>query len=564
MVERPVQGVDDHHFLARIRPYRTLDDKIAGAVLTFVDVTELRRIEQALLDGQERLRIAALTTQDYAIVTMDPNGVVNTWNEGARRVFGWEPAEVVGQHVRMLFTAEDRAAQVPEAELALALHSGRAEDERWHLRKDGSIFYCSGVMTPLREGHAGGFVKIARDATGHKRQEVAREALLRQERAASSAARNANELKDQFLAVMSHELKHPLNLIQVHAELLTRLPELQQLPAVRRAADSIRGAVRSQAKIIDDLLDLSRARTGKLALNAEAVPICSALKAIVEAARGDAESKNIVLTWVCHEAEDLQLQCDRVRTEQIVWNLLSNAIKFTPEGGRVTVELARDGIDIRLRVQDNGRGIAAEYLPHVFGLFSQESDRRREFNRGLGIGLALVQELTQAQGGRVKAESAGVDQGSVFTVWLPLVAQTVERSGPALAPSDVLAGLRVLVVDDMPDALRPFVALLESEGAEVDAAGSGEQALSLLTQGAHALLVSDIGMPGMDGFELIAAVRAHDRESVRGIRAVALTGYGRQADAERALRAGFDAHMAKPVDFEAFKRLVGGLTTVEG
>jgi two-component system CheB/CheR fusion protein len=556
VIERPVQGVEGRHYLARIRPYRTLDDKIAGAVLTFVDVTELRQAQQAVADGQERLRIAALTTQDYAIVTMDPHGIVNTWNEGARLVFGWNAAEVIGQHMRLLFTPEDRAAGVPESELMLARESGRAEDERWHLRKDGSVFYCSGVMTSLREGDVGGFVKIARDATSHKRIEVAREALLREEQAASSAARSANELKDQFLAVMSHELKHPLNLIQVHAELLMRLPELRGIHSVLRAAESIRGAVRSQAKIIDDLLDLSRVRTGKLTLNREPVLIVEALHSIYEAARSDASEKNITLLFSGPEDETLLLHCDRVRTEQIVWNLVSNAIKFTPANGEVSLALAVEGHDVRIRVTDNGRGISQAYLPQIFGLFSQEADRGAELNRGLGIGLALVQELAVAQGGRVLAESAGLDEGSTFSVWLPLSPDPMVPVAAAAAATNVLRGLRMLVVDDMPDALEPFVALLRGEGALVDACISGSEAIRLLETGAHSLLVSDIGMPVMDGFELVAAVRRSGRADII---AIAMTGYGRPADAERARRAGFDAHIAKPIDFGQFERLVASL-----
>ena len=561
VIERPVQSIAGRHYLARIRPYRTLDDKIAGAVLTFVDVTDLRAAEQAVRDGQERLRIAALTTQDYAIVTMDANGIINTWNEGARLVFGWDADEVIGEHVRLLFTPEDCVLQTAEAELRQARETGRAEDERWHLRKDGSVFFCSGVMTLLRDGDSVGFVKIARDSTGHKRHEVAREALLRQERAASSAARSANELKDQFLAVMSHELKHPLNLIQVHAELLMHLPELRDIPAVQRAADSIRGAVRSQAKIIDDLLDLSRVRTGKLALNREPVLISQVLLAIFEAARSDAADKNISLSWDRQLDEGQVLECDRVRTEQIVWNLISNAIKFTPNGGSVRLELALDEDTVRIRVSDNGRGIAAEYLPHIFGLFSQEVGRSSEPNHGLGIGLALVQELTVAQGGRVLAESAGLEQGAVFTVWLPLLREPAKAMPAPAAPDDVLNGLRVLAVDDMPSALEPFVALLESQGAVVDASTSGADALQRLAAGKHDLLVSDIGMPGMDGFELIAAVR---RSSQPDIQAIAMTGYGRPADAERAQRAGFDAHMAKPIEFDALKRLIASLIRQRG
>ena len=554
IVERSVRSLDDRYYLARIRPYRTTDDKIAGAVLSFVDVTELRRAEQRMVASEERLRLAALTTRDYAIITADEEGAITSWNEGARRLFGYEEQEVLGQPTDLIFTPEDRAAGAPAQERRTALQVGRAEDERWHLHKNGSVFFCSGVMTPIAEGEIRGFVKIARDVTDHKQKEAARDAMLQREQLDNSQARTAIELKDRFLAVMSHELKHPLNLIQVNAELLMRLPELRNLPAVQRVGTSIRGAVRSQAKIIDDLLDLSRVRTGKLKLNREQVPI-SVIEAVIASVQPDAASKNIALRWEC-EAPDLVLPCDRVRTEQITWNLVHNALKFTPSGGHITVSAQIDAEFLRLRVADSGVGIAPEFLPQVFGMFNQEPGTAGTRDGGLGIGLALVQELSAAQGGRVLAESPGVGHGATFTVWLPL------RGGVDAAPSgvdaaQVLRGLRVLAVDDMDEALGPFASVLESEGAVVRTAASGAEALDRLDSEPFDLLISDIGMPEMNGYELIAKVRKSPR--VASIPAVAVTGYGRAIDAEKALREGFQAHVPKPVDFEALKKVIAGL-----
>ncbi|MGJ7492902.1 CheR family methyltransferase [Variovorax sp. ZT4R33] len=554
IVERSVRSIDERHYLARIRPYRTADDKIAGAVLSFVDVTELRRAEQRVVATEERLRLAALTTRDYAIITTDDGGCINTWNEGARRLFGYPEDEAVGQPIDLIFTAEDRASGAPAREIGTARAVGRVEDERWHRRKNGSIFFCSGVMTPIADASIGGFVKIARDVTDSKQKEAAREAMLQRERRDSSQARSAIELKDQFLAVMSHELKHPLNLIQVNAELLMRLPELRELPAVQRVAISIRGAVRSQAKIIDDLLDLSRARTGKLKLNREPVPL-SVIEAVVASAEEDAASKNIALRWVC-DAPGLVLPCDRVRTEQIVWNLVHNAIKFTPPGGRIVVTATRDEGFLRLSVADTGVGIAPDFLPKVFGMFNQAHGTPGSKDGGLGIGLALVQELSRAQGGRVLATSPGIGEGATFTVWLP-VDGGVDRAAHGDASADVLQGLRILAVDDMTEALLPFASVLESEGAVVRTASSAADALELLAHERFDLLISDIGMPEMDGYQLMAKIR--QSPPMARLPAIAVTGYGRAADVERALREGFQAHVPKPVDFEALKTVVAGL-----
>jgi len=553
-VERPVRSSEGRHYLVRLRPYRTNDNKIAGAVLAFVDVTELRQAEQRVRASEEQLRLAALTTRDYIIVTLDEDGLITSWNEGARRVFGYRDSEVLGRHIRLLFTPEDCEQQVPEAEMRSARESGRAEDERWHLRKDGSTFYCSGVMTLMRDGAMAGFVKIARDMTGSKTLEAEREALLERERLASSEAIAANALKDEFLAVMSHELKYPLNLIQVSAEILARLPEVQGVALAQRASDNIRSAVRSQAQLIDDLLDLSRVRTGKLQLQLEAVGV-ETVEAIVDIAASDAQRKGVALQWSC-TAPNLQLWCDRVRTEQIVWNLLNNAIKFTPAGGNVAVTLSQEEGLARLCVVDSGIGIAPEHLDHVFGLFMQSGAPVMQ-RGGLGIGLALVRELTSAQDGQVEVASPGLGQGATFTVRLPLAGHSAAIAPLVPGPSLSLQGLRILLVDDMEDALLLFAMLLEQEGAQVRTATSGAAALELLAQQAYDLLISDIGMPGMDGYALMSAVRQLPGQEQ--LHTMAMTGYGRKSDAERALQAGFDAHITKPVDFDALRESVAAL-----
>ncbi|MDB5803579.1 MAG: signal transduction histidine kinase with CheB and CheR [Betaproteobacteria bacterium] len=554
MIERPVDSTDGRHYLARVLPYRTADNKIDGAVLTFIDVTALRNAEDEVKSGIERLRVAAETTRDYAILTTDEAGIITTWNEGALRVFGYTEEEALGQPVGIIFTAEDRARGVPEAEMRRARDSGSADDDRWMQRKDGSTFYCSGVMSVLQSGALTGFSKIARDMTGSKQHETAREALLAQEQSLRQQARLASEMKDEFLAVMSHELRHPLNLIHVNAELLVRMPEINAVPAVTRVAETIRRAVVSQSKIIEDLLDLTRARTGKLTLNIEAVTLSEIAGQITNAAQGDAREKGLTLEFVCEE-EGLVVDCDPVRAEQIIWNLVSNALKFTPKGGSVKVALKRDTGFAHLSVADSGRGIGAEFIRNVFGMFTQES-RERGANTGMGIGLALVEELTQAQGGWVRAESPGVGLGASFHVWLPL--HDMPRTGLVLSPyAHALRGLRILAVDDVPDALVPFAELLRMDGAIVTTAENGLGALGLLETQPFDLLVADIGMPVMDGYALIAEVRK--RERIAQIPAIAVTGFGRPIDVQLALEHGYDAHIAKPVPLDTLRQTAAGL-----
>jgi two-component system CheB/CheR fusion protein len=364
-------------------------------------------------------------------------------------------------------------------------------------------------------------------------------------------------MKDEFLAIMSHELKHPLNLIQVNAQLLLALPEVRELKTVTKIGQAIQSTVRSQARIIDDLLDISRTRTGKLMLQPADLDLTEALQSSLQWAENHAQERGIRLELQIAPGP-LPVRGDPARIEQIAMNLLSNAFKFGVAGGRVGVTLRSLGDEAVFEVSDSGRGIRPEFLPHVFGMFKQDAPRTtaREL-AGLGIGLALVRDLVQLHGGEVSARSPGLGHGATFTVRLPIHVPSGFTPLDAGADEDALAGLRVLFVDDSTDTLESFAELMSLDGAVVQTAPSATQALDCAAAETFDLLLSDIGMPGMDGYDLIAELRR--RETTRALPAIALTGYGRALDDRRALDAGFNAHLSKPIDIRRLKALVRSL-----
>jgi two-component system, chemotaxis family, CheB/CheR fusion protein len=387
-----------------------------------------------------------------------------------------------------------------------------------------------------------------RDLTDRKTIDDARQLQLSQERAVMAQAEAANRLKDDFLAVLSHELKHPLNLIHVKAEMLPRIPEARGVPAIQAVAESIQRAVIGQAKIIDDLLDLSRVRTGKLALNLAMTDIATVLGAIADAIETDAASRGITFSSEGLE-KPVWAKVDPVRFDQIIWNLLSNALKFTPAGGAVSIRLGHAGPDLRVDVTDTGQGIEARSLPHIFDMFSQGSDTRRKAGAGMGIGLALVKQLVEMHGGRVSAQSEGAGKGCAMTVWLPSADHRGAASPVLPGKAQSLSGLHLLVVDDDSETAAAFASLLGLEGATVATARSGEEALAFLERARVDLLICDVSMPDMDGFEFLSAVRA--RPQLSQLPAIAVTGYAGAADDPRARDAGFDLYLTKPVSLGA-------------
>jgi two-component system CheB/CheR fusion protein len=541
MIEREVSSTDNRWYIARLLPYRSSEDHIDGTVLTFIDITKRRAAEEELRLGEERMRLVAESTRDYAIITLDEHGVITTWNKGAELIFGYSKAEAEGAYYDFIFSPEDRAAGAPETELQTVRAHGRSDDERWHLHKDGSRFFCSGEVTLLSGDNLQGYVKIARDLTGHKRQHEEQTQEL-------AETRNTNYLKDEFFAVMSHELKHPLNLIQLNAELLRRLPVTKSLAPAAKAVSTICDAVTSQARIIDDLLDVARIRTGKLKLQPVAVDLVSVLRDVYTVVLNDQHDVTVELLV---PSDALMVQADPTRLEQIIWNLVNNALKFTPPKGRVQLIASQAGEMVRLDIKDNGAGIAPENLDHVFDLFGQAEKQHITHNReGLGIGLSLVRQLTEAQRGTVEVSSAGIGTGCTFTVYLPL-ASTLEEAQPAIQPLEAsgrLSGLTILLVDDSADVLETLKMLLEMEDAQVIAFNLPTAALDAAKSTRFDLIISDLGMPVMNGHELMSALR--QLPLVKDVPSIALTGYGAHSDIQKSRQSGFDQHIGKPVSYD--------------
>lgn len=556
LVEREVRSHDGRCYIVRLLPYRTNEDRIEGAVMTFFDITLRRQAEEQARASEARMRLVAESANDYAIITLDQEGRTTSWNKGAETVFGYTAEEMMGRTLERLFLPEDVARGEPDNELRRAREESRAEDERWHLRKDGTRFFCSGVTTPLRDTEFYGYAKIARDMTSRARQSGERQLALGQESAGRQDAEQAAAIKDEFLSVMSHELRHPLNMIHINVELLSRMPELRQSPAFMRAATMIRSSVMSQAKIIDDLMDMSRVRTGKLSLTMSPVMLDAVVQGIVEVTRSDPLACGIEVAL--SGAIEGAVLADVVRIEQVLMNLLSNAIKFTPTGGHVALRLTREDGFARVDVIDDGQGIAPAFLPHVFDMYGQSMSVTTRSKGGLGIGLALVREIVGLHGGRVEAVSEGIGKGARFSVWLPLLdsAAALLADGGGDAEGS-LEGLRILLVDDMEDMLQVFKSLLEMSGATVFAAGGALAGLEILAREDVDLLISDISMPEIDGYEFLR--RVHALPKYARLPAIAITGMRRDSDIARARDAGFAAHLGKPVSVERLNAIVGDL-----
>lgn len=404
----------------------------------------------------------------------------------------------------------------------------------------------------------------------HKRELEASERrlteLLERERVAHEAserlraeAQRANRVKDEFLSVLSHELRTPLSAVLNWVVLLQRRPD--DAEAVQRGLAVIERNAKAQVALIEDLLDLGRVVSGKLRLEIDAIEAATPVRAAVEAAQPAAEAAGVRLELAVDEGIG-RIRGDAERVQQIVSNLLSNALKFTPSGGRVSVAVKRGRHFIEIAVADTGVGIPADFLPHVFDGFRQGDTPIRSSRRGLGIGLSIVKSLVKLHGGVVHARSAGKDRGAEFIVCLPVANGEAHADRPDGAPTPeatAAQGVRILLVEDDPDTREVLVEILRAAGAEPIAAGDAETGLRLLVAQRPTVLVSDIGLPGRDGYQLIQSVRALPDPALAATPSAALTAYGRLQDRQRALLAGFDLHLLKPVDAD---RLLGAVATL--
>nr|WP_255672567.1 PAS domain S-box protein [Corallococcus sp. AS-1-6] len=422
---------------------------------------------------------------------------------------------------------------------------------------DGAYRWAVDTGSPRydAEGHFLGYIGSVIDISDRKQAEVEREALLARESAARQEAEEANQLKDEFLATISHELRTPLTAILGWVQLL----RTGTLPAPRRerALETIERNARSQGQLIEDLLDVSRIVSGKLKLDVAPVDLSAVVQQALESVRPAADARHIGVRATVDTSSSVM--GDSHRLQQVVWNLLSNAVKFTPRGGYVRLVVCRRDSLVELTVEDTGQGISEAFLPHVFERFRQADSGSTRKTGGLGLGLSIVRHIVEMHGGTVTAASEGEGRGATFTVRLPL--SVTQRRDPAMPPSPKppvaergpspppeLGGVRVLVVDDEEDARELLRTLLEDNGAHVVTAGSAMEGLQVLQAEQPDVLVSDIGMPGTDGYGFIERVRALPAEEGGHTPAVAITAYARSEDRTRVLRAGFQSHVPKPVE----------------
>jgi PAS domain S-box-containing protein len=529
------------------------------------DVQEyLVRQEEAqrlIREGESRYRSLIDNVADYAIFMTDAQGRIATWNGGAEAMLGHTQDEAIGQPIDLFSTAEDAAAGIRSKQMEVARQTGRATGETWKVRKDGRRLYIESVtVTVLDEnGQLSGFAHFLRDVTEKHRIATEREQLLESERAARSEAERASRTKDEFLATLSHELRTPLNAVIGWTAVLRKTKGLP--PDAANALNVIDRNARAQAQIIADLLDMSSIISGKVRLDVQRLDIAGIVEATVETVRPTAQAKGVHVKSVL-DPNAGPVRGDPNRLQQVLWNLLTNAVKFTPKDGHVTVSLARVSSHLEIEVADSGEGVDPAFLPHVFDRFRQADASTIRRHGGLGLGLSIVKQLVELHGGSITAKSPGPGLGSSFRVSLPLMAAhdlPEERGKEALAATSVepshidgfcdtdLSGMRVLVVDDELDARSLIQRLLQDCKADVVTAASVSEAFDIIVGETPDLIVSDIGMPGEDGYGLIRRVRAL-KNGKSQIPAIALTAYARTEDRVKAINAGFQLHLSKPVE----------------
>jgi signal transduction histidine kinase/CheY-like chemotaxis protein len=431
--------------------------------------------------------------------------------------------------------------------------------------KDGRRINISLTVSPIRNssGQVIGASKIARDITERVRIEEERDFLLTSERAARERAEAASRAKDEFVAMISHEIRSPLNAILGWSQML-RQGTLDQT-ATANALESIERNARAQAQLVSDLLDISRVITGKLRINARPVDITDSLESALESIRPAAEAKQIQIE-VEREPYASVITGDSDRLQQVFWNLLSNAVKFTPRGGRVKISVSRIESQLEIAISDTGAGIKQEFIPYIFDRFTQADTTTARRHAGLGLGLAIVRHIIELHGGVVAAESEGVGQGATFRITLPVRAlQIREQSAPSastpvksLADDIALDRIRVMIVDDEAETRDLLKMMLASHGAVVTVCASGDEALTEIEAWKPQIVVSDIGMPAMDGYSLIRKVRGLESD-LHGVPAIALTAYARAEDRMRALAAGFQMHVPKPVEASELVMVIASL-----
>jgi PAS domain S-box-containing protein len=562
-------------------PIRDAEGRMLGVVLVFRDVTEERRAEEAIAEQREWFERTLESIGD-AVIATDVQGRTVFMNAVAEHLTGWTAEAARGRPSRDVFKIVHEQTRRPvESPVSRVLSEGTVVGLANHtllIATDGTERPIDDSGAPIRnrEGRMVGTVLVFRDVTERRRGDVERqlaaaerERLLEAERIARAEAERASRVKDEFVAMVSHELRTPLNAILGWTQLT--LKAKHDPAAVERGLEVIVRNTRVQAQLISDLLDISRIMSGKIALQIQPVSLVSVVGEALDTVQQEAAAKAIVLRTEFDDEVGF-VAGDPARLQQVVWNLMANAVKFTPSGGRIVVSLRGLDDHAQITVADDGVGIRPEFLPHVFDRFHQ-ADRSitRRFG-GLGLGLSIVKHLVELHGGAVRAESAGEGKGSTFIITLPTASAPtgVDAGEPELREriameGVALQGLRILVVEDDPDTREFLTRLLDSHGALVFSTASAREALDGFPAARPQILLSDIGLPDMDGYQLIQRIRQQDASAGGTIPAIALTAYARSDDRTRALRAGYQAHVVKPVEaaellatIESFAEFVRG------
>ena len=504
--------------------------KLLGFSKITRDLSERRLEQEALRQAEERFRLLVDGVIDYAIYMLDPDGIVTSWNAGAQRIKGYARDEIIGKHFSCFYADGDIEAGRPWEALATARREGRAEAEGWRLKKGAERFWARVVVTPLHDasGHLRGYAKVTQDLTDR-----------RQMQSLQDAAKQVNE----FIATLAHELRNPLAPIRTAVEVMAKVPGSD--PAQQAMRETIDRQSAQLARIVDDMLDIARVTRGAMSLELAEVDMAEVVRRAAETAAPAIELGRHRLD-VEFPPEPLVVQGDLCRLTQLLANLLNNAARYTPQAGRIAVGARQEDGWAVIEVSDNGRGIEPGMLERIFHMFVQGRSALEKIGGGLGVGLALARRIAEAHGGTLGAHSEGENKGARFTLRLPLQKAAARPIDAAPASVSPMLAKRILVVDDNVDAAATLGLLLKSLGHEICVVYDGLQALRMAVEFRPDVVLLDIGMPGLDGYEVARRLRALKR--VKPLRIVAVTGWGLEADRARSREAGFDLHLVKPVD----------------
>jgi PAS domain S-box-containing protein len=490
------------------------------------DLTERKKHEAELRDSEERFRLLVESVVDYAIVTLDDDGVITSWNNGAEKMNGYDASEIVGRHFSRLYPPEDIRANKPWKQLQAARERGRVYDESWRMRQDGTQYWSNNVIArlPSREGRANTFYMVVQDLT--------------QRRHAETLADTAQRMHE-FIAMLAHELRNPLAPIRNAVALMSRLGVRDPL------VDSMRQTIDRQSlnltRIVDELLDVNRVARGQLTVEKQAIDLRDVISRAVETSRPliDAHRHRLHI-----EIDDHPIECfgDPMRLVQVVVNILNNAAKYTPDEGDIWLGASQRSGRAEVRVRDNGRGIERDSIDRVFDLFMQVDPSTGSALGGLGVGLALARRIVELHGGTVFAKSGGLGKGSEFIVQLPITHAIAPVPPKEPEPSE-FRPFRILVVDDNQDAANSLAMLLKTLGHDVRTMYDGPSAIAAAQELLPEVVMLDIGMPVMNGYDVARALRAGHPDVI----IVAVTGWGHEAAKRQAKSAGFDHHLVKPV-----------------